>query len=112
MTTWVMILGEALCFIPYYFEKKTKSNDKSGKLPATISIYFVPLFLDLLCSNLSFIGLNYVSGSVYSIMHSSVVVFNAILSKLILKSTFRRPQVLGGLLMIFAAVISGLAQFI
>lgn len=86
--TWVMILGESLCFIPFYFGSKVESKEKIEKLPAKITICFLPLFLDLFASNLIFIGLNYVSGSVYSIMDCSIVVSTAIFSKLILKSTF------------------------
>jgi drug/metabolite transporter (DMT)-like permease len=103
-----MILAEALCFIPYYFGKDRESKEKSAKPSAKITTYFAPLFIDLFSSNISFIGLQYISGSVYSIMDSSSVVFTAIFSKLILKSSFERAQIWGSFIIIIAAIISGI----
>jgi hypothetical protein len=67
MQTEIMIIGEALCIIPFLlFERKQKKP--SDKLPSKISNCFLPLTYDLSSSILVFVAFNYLSGSVYSVL--------------------------------------------
>ena len=106
MQTEIMILGEAMCIIPYLLLYRKRAADTSKK-PASIALSIVPLVLDLSSSILIFIAFNYLSGSVYSLLTGEIIVFTAIFSKIILKNTVSRAQILGSLITIISPVLAG-----
>lgn len=82
------------------------------KLPAKISLCFIPTLLDLVSSLMVFISLNYISGSVYSVLTGELVVFTAIFSKIFLKAVYNRSQIIGSILITISAVLAGLAEML
>ena len=72
-------------------------------------VCLIPLFLDLFITFLTFVALNYVSGSVFSMMTSQVIVFTAIFSKILLNKKFTRAHIIGCILTIIGAILAGYA---
>lgn len=103
-----MIVGEALCILPFWFMKHEKPT--SDKPKAKIWVCLPPLLLDLFSSSLIFAGLSYISGSVYSLMASLVVVFTALFSRCMLGSKPTRPQLIGCILTVVAAALAGVGE--
>lgn len=106
MQTEIMILGEAMCIVPYLLLYRKRAKEV-GKKPGSIMLSIVPLTLDLSSSILIFIAFNYLSGSVYSLLTGEFIVFTAIFSKILLKNTISRAQILGSLITIISAVLAG-----
>lgn len=108
-----MFIGEALCIIPFFLLAKTiKKDSDPQKLPAKISLCFIPTMLDLVSSLMIFISLNYISGSVYSVLTGELVVFTAIFSKIFLKAVFNRAQIVGSIAITISAILAGLAEML
>lgn len=68
--------------------------------------------MDMVATTLVMMAFNFLSGSVYSITSSSVIIFTAIFSKIMLKTVFNRAQLLGCLFAIIGVVITGLAEYL
>lgn len=66
--------------------------------------------LDLTSTTLEFIALNYLSGSMYNITSSIVIVSSAFFTRIILKRTFSKIQILGCMLVIIGVVITGFGE--
>lgn len=106
MQTWVMIVGMVLCIFPYWMQEKLPV--KTDKPAASIRHYILPLVFDLLSSCLIFAGMYYVSGSLYSLMSSLVMVFTAIFSYFLLSFVPTKAQLLGCFLTLVGAALAGL----
>jgi drug/metabolite transporter (DMT)-like permease len=72
-------------------------------------ICFIPLAMDLFASTLSLTALNYLSGSVFSITSSIVIVSSAVFTKILIKSSFKNNQLIGCLFAVAGVILTGLA---
>lgn len=108
-----MFIGEALCIIPFLLMADTIKKERNpDKLPAKFSLCFIPTMLDLISSLMIFISLNYISGSVYSVLTGELVVFTAIFSKIFLKAVFNKAQIIGSIAITISAVLAGIAEML
>jgi drug/metabolite transporter (DMT)-like permease len=110
MQTWLMFVGEGICFL-FYLAIRNKLPASNGSKPkAKIIVCLLPLALDLSSSLLIFIALNYLSGSVYSIISSVQVIFVAIFSRCLLKRILTKEQIVGGVVTAVGAVLAGVGE--
>lgn len=107
MQTEIMILGYAICLIPYYLFERNRAVDEN-KIPAKLSLCYLPLFLDLLSSVLIFVAFNYLTGSVYSILSGESIIFTAIFTKIILKKQISKAQIAGSIIIMVSAALAGI----
>jgi drug/metabolite transporter (DMT)-like permease len=106
MQTEIMIVGEMLCLFAYLlFGDK---EEKQGSKPQPpILICLIPMYMDLLATTLEFIAVNYISGSVFSITSSVVIVSSAVFTKVLLRTNFNSYQIAGCILTILGMIITG-----
>lgn len=77
-------------------------------MKAPILVCIIPLLMDLFASSLELISLNYIAGSVYSIVNCLVVVSTAFFSRIILRTVFNGNQIFGCILTVVGVVVAGL----
>jgi drug/metabolite transporter (DMT)-like permease len=99
-----------LCMFVYLFSKE-KPDEKDTRPRAPIAVCFIPLAMDLCASTLEMVALNYLSGSVFSIVSSIVIVSTAVFTKILLRKTFKNAQIVGCLFAIAGVLLTGFAEY-
>lgn len=123
MQTFSMFLGESLCFLIYFiqkkwnsqsfqnnqkiaFEKGLKTNDHNG-----LFSLFIPALADFCTTFLQFIGLELINASIYQILRGGVIIVTAFFSVLFLKKKLNLQKYLGIFLAVLGTIIVGISVF-
>jgi drug/metabolite transporter (DMT)-like permease len=111
MQTEMMVVAEMLCLFAFlFFKGKDEEKEESSRKPkAPILVCLIPLAMDLIATTIEFVAMNYLSGSVFSITSSIVIVSTAISTKILVRKTFNKYQIIGCMLAIGGVVVTGLA---
>jgi drug/metabolite transporter (DMT)-like permease len=71
----------------------------------------IPVAMDMIVCPCELIALNYLSGSVFSITSSIVIVSTAIFTKILLRTTFKNTQIVGCIFAIAGVLLTGFAEY-
>jgi drug/metabolite transporter (DMT)-like permease len=110
MQVELFLVAEMLCLYAYlYSEEKPQEDDKRPRAP--IKVCMIPLALDLIAGPCELVALNYLSGSVFWITSSIVIVSTAIFTKILIRKTFKNTQIVGCFLAIIGVLLTGFAEY-
>jgi len=120
-STWIMFLGELLCFIPFIINRSNNSKKQknlninvprdSDENPYSY-IFALPTCCDLTASTLGNIALLWVPASIWQMMRGSIIIFGAILSKIFLKRVLRLHHWIGVSVVVIGLFLVGLSGFL
>lgn len=124
LQTLNMFIGEILCLIIFYFNKKETytqlteiENECLFQIESTDVIerkkyiLLFPALCDTLSSTLMNIGLIFVSASMYQMLRGSIVIFTAIVSILFLNQTYNLKKCSALFIIFSGLIIVGLTGF-
>lgn len=110
MQTELMLIGEMLCLAIFYLQGGKKQLMDENRPMMAFWICSIPLMLDLVSTTLEFVAINYLSGSMYNITSSIVIVSSAFFTRIILKRIFTKTQIFGCLLVMIGVVITAFGE--
>lgn len=111
MQTEMMEIGQMLCIFAFLlFKNNRKLEEESGKPKAPLVFCFVYLTVDIGTNVLELMAINFLSGSVYSITGSIVIVSTAIFSKIIMKTIFSKSQILGCIFVMMGVAVTAIGE--
>ena len=123
--TLLMFIGELISLIIYYifyYEKEEKSknnniieniNEENKNLkPIKIYLLCIPPVFDLIGTSLMTFGLTMISGSVYQMLRSSLIIFTFLLSLYYLKNKHNFNHYLGVIIIIIGLFFVGLSAYL
>jgi drug/metabolite transporter (DMT)-like permease len=122
MQTVTMYIGEAICFIAYIYKKRTnKAEFDQRKMEAEADgkstkvnyyVFAIAAGFDFFGSTFAYIGLNFISPSIYTMLRGGVVIVTAISSIVFLKRKLKKHQIIGCCAVFTGILTVGLSNFI
>jgi drug/metabolite transporter (DMT)-like permease len=107
-----MFFGEFACYFVYLFDRWNAKREGRVFLDATPGynplLFWGPALCDVFATSIMYLGLVFISSSVYQMMRGLVVLFVCLISKFILKKTFPPFKWLGVFCILLGAAFVGM----
>jgi drug/metabolite transporter (DMT)-like permease len=105
------LIASMFCLYIFLYSKDNPQDEHDKRPRAPVKVCLIPLAMDLIASPCEYVALNYLSGSVFSITSTIVIVSTAIFTKILLKKTFKDTQIVGCFLAIAGVLLTGFAEY-
>jgi len=110
-STWVMFVGELLCFIPFLISRSRKTPEEKTDNPYSY-IFAIPTCCDLTASTLGNISLLWIPASIWQMMRGAIIIFSAILSAIFLRKKLLLHHWVGIIIVVAGLFLVGLSGFL
>jgi drug/metabolite transporter (DMT)-like permease len=116
--TFLMFLGETICFVAYQIYKRVKKDkveedkEKSGLPQISVFYLAIPAAFDTFGSTIMSFALTMMAASIYQMTRGSIMIFTAIFSIIFLKAKIYRHQFMSLGIITCGLALVGLASMV
>ena len=110
--TFLMFVGEFLCFPLYHIIRLFQEEKKTRKKPLNIFMCAIPGICDILGSTLAYLGQNIMASSLSSMLGGFRIIVVALFSRVFFKKILYKHHIVGILLIFIGLIIVGFNAYL